>query len=59
MRIFIWSVIIIWLLGWIRQIAYTERAMKIIKVVLPKKEMYVMIVVMFFTWPYFYFYSKF
>ena len=59
MEVFYWILSLVWLAGWISQLASIHRSMKFFKVDYPYKGVkYAMPIVIFFTWPYFYFYGK-
>lgn len=68
MQIFIFILIIIWLIGWIHQWAFTDAMLKKFEgnkdfdnhpeIIKAKKYPKLIVIILFFTWPYFYFYWK-
>jgi hypothetical protein len=50
---------IAWVLGWIKEMAFVERRMRIHGISYPNNAVrYAAPIVLFFTWPYSYFYGK-
>lgn len=59
MDIFLWIVFLLWVLGWINELAYVDAKTKQHNIDYPNKQVkYMSLLVLFFTWPYFYFYGR-
>ena len=59
MEILFWLVCIAWVLGWVNELATVGANMNRHKIEYPDKGVkYAMPILLFFTWPYFYFYGK-
>jgi hypothetical protein len=59
MEILFWCCGIIWLIGWVNELATADANMKKHKIEYPHDGVkYAMPIVLLFTWPYFYFYGK-
>lgn len=59
MELFWWIVGMLWVAGWIKELAYVGAKMKAHGLEYPYDGVkYMMPIVLFFTWPYFYFYGK-
>jgi len=58
-EIFFWFVGIVWIMGWVKELAYCSAKRKRHGIEYPCHAVrYAIPVVLFFTWPYFYFYGK-
>ena len=58
MNIILWLVGFLWIIGWVRELAITDRGMKSTGIVYPSDSVrYAMPAMLFFAWPYFYFYG--
>jgi len=59
MEIFWWIIGILWIAGWLKELAFTHWAMNYAGISYPYEAIkYVMPIMLFFLWPYFYFYGK-
>lgn len=59
MKILFIILFVVWVVGYIRQLAEISAVMEKVGFRYPSKEVRVMMpIVLFFTWPYFYFYEK-
>ena len=59
MEILFWIIVIIWVVGWIRELAKTNKDMHLARMDYPSSGVkYAMPVILFIAWPYFYFYGK-
>jgi len=59
MEILILCAGIVWVLGWVKEMAYCSAKMKKHGIEYPDDRVrYAMPVMLFFAWPYFYFYGK-
>jgi hypothetical protein len=59
MDIFYWLFGLVWVLGWTKELAFLYAVMNKHKIEYPSEEIkFWMPIVLFFTWPYTYFYGK-
>jgi len=59
MKIFLILLGIFWIVGWIKTIAEIDAKADHVQFKFPNKKVkYILIIMLFFAWPYFYFYSK-
>lgn len=59
MEILLWCCGVVWLAGWVNELATLAANMHKLKIEYPSDGVkYAIPVLLFFTWPYFYFYGK-
>ena len=59
MEIFWWVVAFIWIAGWLKELAYVDVKVRQLGLKYPGKQVKsIMPILLFATWPYFYFYGK-
>lgn len=59
MKIFLIIVAVLWIVGWVRSVAVIDAIMSRTGIAYQDKHLKTFVpIVLFFTWPYFYFYEK-